>query len=48
MDIKINLTRRTRRRKMPDGRVVTYERHVLNFRDPATRQTAPALLRPQA
>src|SRR6478609_7918680 len=36
MDIKINLTRRTRRCKMPDGRVVTYERHVLNFRDQAS------------
>ena len=34
MDININLTKRVRRRKFPDGRVVTYERYVLNYRDP--------------
>ena len=38
MDFTINLTKRIRRRKMPDGRVLAYDRYVLNFRDPATRQ----------
>ena len=38
MDLSISLTKRTRRRKNRDGRIVLLERYVLNFRDPHTGQ----------
>ena len=36
MLFKINLTKRVRRRKRPDGSTVNQTRYVLNYRDPAT------------
>ena len=36
MLFKINLTKRVRRRKRPDGTTINQTRYVLNFRDPAT------------
>lgn len=34
MDLSINLTKRTRKRKLRSGGVVLHERYVLNYRDP--------------
>src|SRR4051812_40499517 len=36
MTFSVNLTKRTRRRKLQDGRAVLQDRWVLNYRDPKT------------